>query len=87
MTLIIVPATQVDRIALPAALRQAEHVHEEAKALLGLGRKKFHVAQVGQIRIRFFVHRYGFMLSQQIRLPGAYSNPEMSLKDKVSGWG
>ena len=47
--LVVVPAAQVDRVALPAAFGHAEDVDEEAQALLGLRRQKLDMRQVRQI--------------------------------------
>ena len=49
VVLVVVPGAQVDRLALPAALGEAEDLGEEAQALLGLGGQQLDMGKVRQI--------------------------------------
>ncbi len=46
---IIVPAAQIDRLALAPRFRHAEHVGEEGKARLDPGREHLDMAEMGEI--------------------------------------
>ena len=56
MALVIIPAAQVDGIALAAALGHPHHVDEKAQALIGPGRQKFKMAQMGHVHYGFSMH-------------------------------
>ncbi len=56
IALVIVPAAQVDRLALAAADGHAHHVDKELQALVGLRRQQFHVAEMGEIENRLGLH-------------------------------
>ena len=60
VALVVVPAAQVDGIALAAALGHAHHVDEEAQALVRLGRQQLEMAQMGEVKHRFFLHYHRF---------------------------
>ena len=53
IALVIVPAAQIDRLALAAADGHAHHVDKEFQALVRLRRQQFHVAEMGEIENRF----------------------------------
>ena len=53
MALVIVPAAQIDRVALAAALGHAHDVDEEVQALVRLRRQQLDVAEMGEIEDRF----------------------------------
>src|SRR5579863_9064444 len=69
ITLVVVPSAKVDGVALKAALGHAKHVDKKTQALIGLGREKFQVAQVGDIHHRFGMHVY--VLSEDYSGAGA----------------
>ena len=46
---VVVPAAQIDRVALTAALGHPHDVDEEVQALFGLGRQQFDVGEVREI--------------------------------------
>ena len=56
VALVIVPAAQIDRVALRAAYSHPEHVDEERAALLELGREQFHVPKVRDIEDGLWGH-------------------------------
>ena len=49
VALVVAPAAQEDRLALARLLLHAEHVDEEAQALLGLRGEQLGVADVGEV--------------------------------------
>ena len=58
IALVVVPAAQIDAVALLAALRHAHHVDEEAAALLEFGREHFDMAEMGDVVDRFALHGF-----------------------------
>ncbi|MGX1292226.1 hypothetical protein AB7M75_002134 [Bradyrhizobium ottawaense] len=58
IALVIVPAAQVNRLALLAADGHAHDVNEEFQALIGLGRQQLHMAEMSQIEDRFGLHGF-----------------------------
>src|SRR5215469_5223923 len=61
MPLIIVPTSQIYRVALASAFGQPENVFEEVNTLLGFGRENLQMAQMCDIRIRFLLHEDTFL--------------------------
>ncbi len=57
VALVIVPAAEVDGVALAAALGHSHDIDEEAEQLLGLGCEQFEVAEMGHVHDRFVLHR------------------------------
>ena len=55
IALIVVPAAQVDGVALAAAFGHTHDVDEKTEALFRLGGEKFQMAQVGNIHDWFSV--------------------------------
>ena len=52
IALVIVPAAQIDRLALAAGHGHAHHVDEEFQALVGFWRQQLHVAEMGHVEDR-----------------------------------
>ena len=53
IALVVVPAAQIDAVALLAALGHAHHVDEELAALLEFRRQHFEMAEMGDVEVRF----------------------------------
>src|SRR5882672_3411119 len=62
IALVVIPAAQVNRLALAAADRHAHHVDEEFQALIGFWSQQFHVAEMGEIENRLGVHWQSLLL-------------------------
>ncbi len=59
MELVIVPAAQIDAVALTPALREAKHIDEEGEARLRLVGQELDMAKMGDVEARFGSHRSG----------------------------
>ena len=59
ISLVVIPAAQVDAVALLSALGHAHDVDEEPAALLKLGREELDVAKMGDVMDRFSCHGSG----------------------------
>ena len=57
IALVIVPAAQIDAVALRAALRHAHDIDEEFAALLEFRRQQFEMREMGNIEDGFAVHK------------------------------
>ena len=66
--LVVIPATEVDRIALPAAFGHAHHVDEEVEALLRLWRNQLDVSEVWLYRASATAGYNGAYLGPTLRV-------------------
>ena len=67
IALVVVPAAQIDAVALLAALGHAHHVDEELAALLEFRRQHFEMAEMGDVDVRFGLHGDPFVSSVVLR--------------------
>src|SRR5712692_6293115 len=56
MVFVVVPATQVNRLAFSRRLCHPQHIQEEPEAFVGFRRQQFHVPEMCQIENRFTFH-------------------------------
>ncbi len=68
--LVIVPAAQIDAVAVAAGLGHAEHGSEELQRLIRFWRQNLDVAEMRQIHVGFAV-RFGHIVLSTSQLPSA----------------
>src|SRR5262245_62269474 len=56
VALVVIPGSEINGVALPAALGHAKHIDEEAQAFFGSRREHLKMSEMGHIHDRFIVH-------------------------------